>query len=82
MKHEGYDLTADPYYDFKDYKNNITKYISSQNNLNNIEISPHAYNVRNFIFHNYSNGKPLTEKTFKKNCRCSPKKIKILFKIL
>ena len=52
---------------FKDYKNNITKYISSQNNLNNIEISPHAYNVRNFIFHNYSNGKPLTEKTFKKN---------------
>ena len=38
---------------FKDYKNNITKYISSQDNLNNIEISPHAYNARNFIFHDY-----------------------------
>ena len=52
---------------FNNYENTTTKLISSEDNLNNIEISPHAYNVRNFIFHNYSNGKSFTEENFKKN---------------
>ena len=43
-----------------------TSYISLLNKENKVELSPHAYNVKKFIFYDVPNAKPISKNEFEK----------------
>ena len=44
--------------------NNRSDFISSLNKNDKVEISPHAYNAKKFLFYDFPNGRPITESMF------------------